>query len=48
MDRPYPNAIPRENGPYLLDISAYGGASPVTRQFRLYVTDQGQLTEELK
>jgi hypothetical protein len=49
MEHPYPNAIPRANGPYILDLAAYGGSSPVTMRFKLFVTGQGHLTmEEIK
>jgi hypothetical protein len=42
-EKPYPNAVPRENGPYILDLAAYGGTGPVTKQFKLSVSPQGQL-----
>ena len=39
----YPNRIKREMGPYMLDITAYGGGAPVSKKFKLSVDTNGQL-----
>lgn len=46
-ENPYPNAIRREHGPFLLEVCAYAGnANPVRKQFRLSVSTEGRLTME--